>query len=155
MRTSLWLTAVAAALTGSLAHAADPAVAASASAPARGQMVERFKTLDTNGDGKLSRAEVQAAPGLAGKFDDIDTNRDGEITPQELRAYHQAHRGGAAAAKGGALGPLSKLDANGDGYLSRDEVAGHPRLAADFDQLDTDHDGRLSPAELAALRKAR
>lgn len=155
MRTSLWLAALAAALAGPLAHAADPAVAASASAPARGQMAERFKTLDRNGDGQLSRAEVEAAPGLAGKFDDIDTNRDGQITPQELRAYHQAHRGGGTAAKKGALGPLTKLDANGDGMLSRDEVAGHPRLAAEFDSLDTDHNGQLSPTELAALRKPR
>jgi hypothetical protein len=76
--------------------------------------------------------------------------------PKEFRAYHRtlkdakASGGGATPAPAGAF---AKLDKNGDGQLSRDEVAGHPRLAADFDTLDTNHDGQLSPAELAALRK--
>lgn len=41
------------------------------------------------------------------------------------------------------------LDANGDGYLSRAEVADHPTLSAEFRAVDADNDGRLSREELS------
>jgi len=41
------------------------------------------------------------------------------------------------------------LDENDDGFISRDEAKG-TYLANRFDALDTDHDGRLSPSEVAA-----
>jgi Ca2+-binding EF-hand superfamily protein len=44
---------------------------------------------------------------------------------------------------------LAKLDANGDGFISRDEFLSHP--SAMFDRLDANHDGRLSKDELAAM----
>ena len=40
-----------------------------------------------------------------------------------------------------------RIDANGDGVIDRAEAAKAPRLAAKFDQLDTDKDGRLSAGE--------
>ena len=40
-----------------------------------------------------------------------------------------------------------KLDANNDGAIDRTEAASHPRLAAKFDQLDSNKDGKLSAAE--------
>jgi Ca2+-binding EF-hand superfamily protein len=47
----------------------------------------RFKKIDTDGDGKISRAEAQAnSPRLAEHFDEIDTNKDGFITPEEMKA---------------------------------------------------------------------
>ena len=50
-----------------------------------------FKKLDTDGDGRISRAEAQAAPRLAARFDDIDANKDGFLTPDELKAA-RGHR---------------------------------------------------------------
>jgi Ni/Co efflux regulator RcnB len=41
----------------------------------------------------------------------------------------------------------AKLDANNDGAIDRAEAASHPRLAAKFDQLDTNKDGKLNAAE--------
>ena len=43
------------------------------------------------------------------------------------------------------------LDANGDGKLSRSEVKLFPRLAAAFDEADTDHDGYVSYEEVRAF----
>ncbi|HEX4333073.1 MAG TPA: EF-hand domain-containing protein [Usitatibacter sp.] len=52
---------------------------------------ERFKKLDTDGDGRISRAEAQAAPRLAAHFDELDTNKDGFLSADELKAA-RGHR---------------------------------------------------------------
>jgi Ca2+-binding EF-hand superfamily protein len=39
------------------------------------------------------------------------------------------------------------LDVNRDGVIDRTEAASHPRLAAHFDHLDRNHDGRLTADE--------
>ena len=50
-----------------------------------------FKKLDTDGDGRISRAEAQASPRLAARFDDIDADKDGFLTTDELKAA-RGHR---------------------------------------------------------------
>jgi len=45
---------------------------------------------------------------------------------------------------------FTKADANGDGKLSREEVAKVPSVAAKFDSLDKDKDGSLSMTEFTA-----
>lgn len=68
----------------------------------------------------------------------------------------------AASAPAEANAPLSKgeikamqefkmLDFNGDGKLSRSEVALFPRLSAAFDEADTNHDNFVSYAEVRAF----
>ncbi|HEX7560452.1 MAG TPA: EF-hand domain-containing protein [Usitatibacter sp.] len=47
-----------------------------------------LKKLDTDGDGRISRAEAQAAPRFAANFDAIDANKDGFITMEEMAAAH-------------------------------------------------------------------
>jgi Ca2+-binding EF-hand superfamily protein len=47
-----------------------------------------LKKLDTDGDGRISRAEAQAAPRLAAHFDEIDADKDGFLTRDELKAAH-------------------------------------------------------------------
>lgn len=44
--------------------------------------------------------------------------------------------------------PRAKLDANGDGVIDRSEAARHPRLAAKFDELDKNKDGKLAKEEM-------
>ena len=40
---------------------------------------------------------------------------------------------------------LKAADKNGDGALTKDEVqAGMPRLAKNFDQIDANHDGKVT-----------
>lgn len=53
---------------------------------------EHWKRLDSDGDGRINRAEAQAnAPRLFEHFDQIDANGDGFLTPEEMRAAHRAH----------------------------------------------------------------
>lgn len=49
---------------------------------------------------------------------------------------------------------FAAADRDGDGKLSRDEVAAlRPALARHFDRIDTDHDGLLSEQELADAQR--
>lgn len=52
-------------------------------------------------------------------------------------------------AKAPSHGPWT-LDKNGDGVIDRSEAAADPKLAAKFDQLDSNKDGKLSREELRA-----
>lgn len=54
---------------------------ATAASPEYGQ---RFDRLDTNGDGRLSRAEAAAYPQLAQRFEQIDANKDGFLSRDEI-----------------------------------------------------------------------
>ncbi|SEW51834.1 EF-hand domain-containing protein [Chitinophaga arvensicola] len=66
-----------------------------------------FKKLDTDGDGKLSKAEVDAAVAggdkrlskLKENFDAIDSNKDTFIDKDELKAYRKKQ--GAGKKEGG------------------------------------------------------
>ncbi|HEX8512605.1 MAG TPA: hypothetical protein VF688_05805 [Allosphingosinicella sp.] len=48
--------------------------------------------LDSDGDGALTLAEAQS--GIETHFAKIDSNRDGSVDAAEIRAAHDAHRGG-------------------------------------------------------------
>jgi hypothetical protein len=50
-----------------------------------------FKRIDSDGDGKVSRAEALAAAEAA--FARADANGDGFVTPEEMKAAHKGHRG--------------------------------------------------------------
>jgi Ca2+-binding EF-hand superfamily protein len=106
--------------------------------------MERLRAADTNGDGMISREEAAALPKIAQNFDAIDANHDGQITREELRAYFQKAR----------ADHWKKIDTDGDGRISKAEAqANAPRLAAHFDQLDANGDGYLTPEELAAAHR--
>jgi hypothetical protein len=70
----------------------------------------QFKRLDTDGDGKLSIAEVQASgrDRLIERLKALDTDHDGFVSQAEYDA--------------GSVASFKKMDANGDGFLTPDEM---------------------------------
>jgi Ca2+-binding EF-hand superfamily protein len=135
MKYVLAMTALALASATSLVFAGD-----GAPAPRHAAFLERLKAADTNADGMLSRSEAAALPRLAKHFDAIDANRDGQVSFEELKAFHQAHRGHHGAQGKAMLGP--------DGKVTREEFLA--RAAARFDRLDANKDGLVTAEEMRA-----
>ena len=124
--------------------------------------------LDTDGDGRISRAELEAATtsrsergqrrggngSLLEHFDAIDANGDGHIVRSELRAWQQARRSEMQAGFQRRFQErFDAADLNGDGLLSRVEVEEKmPRLSASFAWMDENGDGFLSREELQPQR---
>lgn len=117
-----------------------------------------FKTLDKNGDGKLSSDEIRnASDSLAG----LDKDGDGSITVAELgrtrpRALAGLGGGGANADPARVWQRLIANDKNKDGKLSEDEMP--ERLQQAFSRLDQNGDGYVDETEfktgLERLRSA-
>lgn len=136
------------------------------------RMQENFKKADKDGDGALSRAEVDAGmPRMAKDFDAIDTNKDGKITQDEMRAFGEKRRAQMQSQRGGQGGPggqggrrpdpeqmkqhfaeeFKKADTDGDGMLSKAEAEkSMPGLAKHFDQIDANKDGKITQDEIRA-----
>ena len=105
-----------------------------------------FATLDADGNGSLTRAELEAH--AEARFASADADGDGFLTADELRAAQQAHR------EDHGKRMLERLDSDGDGKLDAAELAKGKKGKSDqragrmIERLDTDNDARLSRAEL-------
>ncbi len=108
-----------------------------------------FATLDVDGSGEIDASDFDA--GRANRFADIDTNNDGQITEAEFIAHMQAQ----AAER--ATEMFARLDADGDGSVSRDAIEarqgggrGGERM---IQRADTDNSGGVSAEEFDAFRE--
>ncbi len=100
---------------------------------AAGRRDANFDALDANKDGVVTTAEIRAAAVLA------DAERDKKpLTPEDQRR--------AAAAREA----LAKADANNDKQYSKAEWVAAGRQPRNFDLLDTDRNGMVTPAEIRA-----
>lgn len=135
-------------------------------------MKKFFDYFDKNGDGKLSKAEVERAPntqflqfhlqgalgfpfqGQQVRLQDMDQNKDGEVVLAEFKDYYR--RGGISplqfannnnrTATDRVTNTLFKyLDTNNDGKLSAEEMARAPEALR---RMDLDEDEMLTAAEL-------
>jgi len=106
---------------------------------------------DTDGDGRVSRAEATAAgANRSGEwFDKVDQNKDGYVSQDELKQARETRHGNRGDMKEKMEQRFKEADANNDGQLSLDEAqAKMPRLAERFSTLDTDKNGVLSKEEI-------
>jgi hypothetical protein len=148
-----------------LAMAAAPGIAQTKPAAAAAQPETRaaftaeiqakFKSLDSDNDGSIEKAEVDAANTTAAQhaearlnaqmdaeFAKLDTNKDKQISLSEFKAAAPKARPVPAAQV------IGRVDTNKDQKLSFAEFSATPLKA--FDQLDTNKDGTISVAEQQA-----
>lgn len=46
---------------------------------------------------------------------------------------------------------IAQIDKNNDGVADKSEAASQERFAADFDKVDVDHDGKITPEEMTVF----
>lgn len=110
-----------------------------------------FRGLDANNSGKISRAEAELkAPALVENFDQIDANHDGGLTKKEIKdAFAAAEKRRREFGQN-----LEAADKDKNGKLTRDEAKALPNISANFDAIDSNHDGQLVIKEIADYVRA-
>ncbi|HEX5237926.1 MAG TPA: EF-hand domain-containing protein [Sphingomicrobium sp.] len=146
-------------------------------AQAQARVAKTFARLDTNHDGYITEAEVQAVDAARAQkrqaraqnfdpskiFDRLDRDHDGKITVAEAAA-RRGHRGGVVQSQAtGFTGMFARADTNKDGVITRAEFEStgeqlrtrmqHLAVARRgasglFANADANKDGRISEAEL-------
>ncbi len=131
---------------------------------------ERFAMMDSNRDGFVAKAEVDALKAAKRKerqdrhFAHMDANKDGTITRAEFDAGHGTRSEGRAETREGRWGGkrlgmmgkrgdamVDRQDADKDGRVSLAEALAKP--LARFDRADANKDGTLTPEERKAARQ--
>ncbi len=138
---------------------------------AQARAEERFRSLDKDDNGKISREEFDAAewppmhPGPHGYHDgqgdpeeraalemalfkSLDKNGDGLLSAEEFSARHM--RSGVRDQKRDQI--FEHLDADGSGELTRDEL---PDVSARLRSMDSDGDGVVTQEEAMAAHRGR
>ncbi|MGI8977623.1 MAG: EF-hand domain-containing protein [Pirellulaceae bacterium] len=125
--------------------------------PGAGPMVALpvLKALDADGDGEISKAEIEgASKALAA----LDKNGDGKLSREEiLPNFGAPGRPGQPGQPGiaGRFNPeemlrrLKEADKNGDGKISKDEAP--DRMKDNFDRIDANGDGQLEESEIKVM----
>lgn len=134
---------------------------------------QRFDALDANHDGKLTADEVRASfqQKRAERWKKIDTDGDGRISKEEFELnkvvalFHPLDR--PRSASGAPPGPMDRqiaitratsrlspqafntLDVNGDGVLTGGEIISSDQMQ--FEAIDRNGDGYIDRAEFDAL----
>jgi len=119
-----------------------------APAPKRAQSAEhRFDKLDSNHDGIVTLNEYLAE--AVAKFKELDVAGNGHVTAEEIANSPMAQKRAEHVAQHIA----KRLDANGDGMVSRDEFLAAAKQR--FAKLDKNGDGFISADEIGQRHWAR
>ena len=135
-------------------------VAGVALAHGGGHGAHMFERMDTNKDGKITKAEATQA--REKWFAEVDANKDKFITRAEAEKWKEAKWGkkgkkaegdkGHRGKHGGKHGHMfDRLDQNKDGKISKAEAAAKSTWM--FEKLDTNKDGVITRAEAMNARK--
>lgn len=107
-----------------------------------GQKRPDFSALDTNGDGEITKAELEARG--AARFAEADTDGNGALSKDELLARMRK------ANEKRVDRILERLDTDDNGSISQAEMEAAPRRGgADrlFERADTDDSGTITKEE--------
>lgn len=109
-----------------------------------------FESLDHNGDGEITVEDLTAARDA--RFADFDANGDGSVSLEEFQAHAAAQASERAAAA------FERLDADGDGALSRDVLESQNRRGFNperlIERLDADDSGSVTQEEFDEARSS-
>lgn len=109
-----------------------------------------FAEMDVNGDGVLSKDEVQGR--LLANFDRFDADESNTLSEDEMPTRKKGGRKNRPA--------FADLDSDSNGSISEEEFAAQPENAKKgkqltFAEFDTDEDGAISETEYEAQKKGR
>lgn len=100
--------------------------------------------IDSNHDGQVTRAEFAAA--RTANFARLDRNGDGVVSAADIPAIARFKPGIQKIFQNF----ITNADTNGDGMVTRAELANAPMPV--FDRADANHDGVIDRTEMATLR---
>ena len=122
------------------AQAQDPA----AMQDHRRRMLELFRRLDHDGDGRLKTEDVRDFPRLR----NLVRNGDGQLLIQDVAPMGEPFLGERL------MQAFRAADRNGDGQLSVEESVQLPGLHSRFGRFDRNGDGLISIEELLWFRRS-
>ena len=105
--------------------------------------------IDTDNDGELSAAEISNA---SKALKTLDKDGDGKISREEMRPTMTGPMSGGAGAGFSTADMMTRMmqaDTNKDGKISKEEAP--ERMRDGFDRIDTNSDGFLDKAEMEAM----
>ncbi len=108
-----------------------------------------FQAIDTDGDGRLTPDEVKAFRET--RFREQDTDGDGKLSRDELIASMM--KGAKARIERRVDRILGHRDKDSDGFISLEEAFAGPGADRMFKRLDANGDGALTMEEIAAARQ--
>ncbi len=125
----------------------------SVSAKDRGEGMFDFSTIDADGNGEITQAEVTAFE--TSRFAEADTNSDGLLSQDEILASFEARSGRELGDRASQRieRMITRLDANEDGSVSLEEQQASERARRIFDRLDSDDSGTISQAEAEKVKE--
>lgn len=132
--------------------AVTPALALVAAKAAQVDGPAAFQQIDTDRDGRIARAEFDAA--RTSTFSRADADRDGKLTVSEIRTLIPAGAGGNRTARPSReqLQRLRSIDRNGDRAIDAGEFSAIGEGL--FSRIDANRDGAITPNEAGELGRS-